>query len=336
MSDQPEPSQIMLIEEDALLPEESDAVLDGAVLAEVGASVLDITGPGTIACLQGILTTDVEGPGEDSFIYGAALNPKGMIVSDLWLARSQSAATVVVPVHGKDRLLEVFQHFLPPRLAKVADRSAEIAVIRLAGPAAVVTAERAGIGVPQASRTAATVVGDVSCSVERPAEISPFKLEIRVARPALGQVIERLKQAGAIVSGEGALELARVLAGWPRLDAEIDGKTLPQEVRFDELNGVSYTKGCYTGQETVARVHFRGHVNRNLIGLAWEEQPDPADPQVSQDGRPVGRVTTLVWVDQLEQHIGLAVVRRGLSPEDPVTAAGSNANVVELPFQIDL
>src|SRR5204863_149594 len=72
----------------------------------------------------------------------------------------------------------------------------------------------------------------------------------------------RLAAAGAVEAEPAMLELARILAGWPRLGAEVDDKTIPQEVRFDEIGGVSYTKGCYTGQETVARLHFRGHANR--------------------------------------------------------------------------
>ena len=72
------------------------------------------------------------------------------------------------------------------------------------------------------------------------------------------------------------MQAARILAGWPALGAEIDERTLPQEVRYDEIGGVSYTKGCYTGQETVARLHFRGHPNRELRGLWWRsDEPEP-------------------------------------------------------------
>src|SRR5207253_1404740 len=73
----------------------------------------------------------------------------------------------------------------------------------------------------------------------------------------------RLAAAGAVEADPAMLELARILAGWPRLGAEVDEKTIPQEVRFDEIGGVSYTKGCYTGQETVARLHFRGRAGRD-------------------------------------------------------------------------
>src|SRR6266571_3032028 len=137
------------------------------------------------------------------------------------------------------------------------------------------------------------------------------------------------------------LELARVLAGWPRLGAEVDEKTIPQEVRFDEIGGVSYTKGCYTGQETVARLHFRGHANRALRGLLFDSDP-PASPAqgwtaVMHLDREVGRVTSLAFVPEsgvagAGRWIGLAVIRREVASGAMVRAAGRDARVVDLPF----
>src|SRR2546423_4526753 len=137
------------------------------------------------------------------------------------------------------------------------------------------------------------------------------------------------------------LELARILAGWPRLGAEMDEKTIPQEVRFDDIGGVSYTKGCYTGQETVARLHFRGHPNRQLRGLLFDAEP-PATPAqgwsaVTHLDRDVGRVTSLAFVPEpgvsgAGRWIGLAVIRREVAPGAMVRAAGRDARVVDLPF----
>src|SRR5437773_2242912 len=127
------------------------------------------------------------------------------------------------------------------------------------------------------------------------------------------------------------LELARILAGWPRLGAEVDDKTIPQEVRFDEIGGVSYTKGCYTGQETVARLHFRGHANRQLRGLLFDPEPPAAPAQgwtaVMHLDREVGRVTSLAFVPEsgvagAGRWIGLAVIRREVASGAMVRAAG--------------
>jgi len=131
--------------------------------------------------------------------------------------------------------------------------------------------------------------------------------------------------------------------GWPRLGAEVDEKTIPQEVRYDAISGVSYTKGCYTGQETVARLHFRGHANRQLCGLLFDAEP-PAAPADGWSGvthldRDVGRVTSVAFVPESGvagggRWIGLALIRREVTPGAVVRAAGRDARVVELPFSV--
>ena len=146
--------------------------------------------------------------------------------------------------------------------------------------------------------------------------------------------------AGARAADPGALELARIVAGWPGLVSEVDEKTLPQEVRLDELGGVSYTKGCYTGQETVSRLHFRGHPNRLLRGLEFDDEPQLAESQaVSRAERAVGRVSSVAWLPEggtltppPGRWIGLAVLRHEVEPGAVVRAGGADARVIALPF----
>jgi tRNA-modifying protein YgfZ len=140
----------------------------------------------------------------------------------------------------------------------------------------------------------------------------------------------RLQAACAVPGDERDLEVARVLGGWPALGVEIDERTLPQEVRYDEIGGVSYTKGCYTGQETVARLHFRGHTNRELRGLHWTSVEPLDGRSVTTDQKEVGTVrSTLALEDRM---LGLAIVRREITPGDVVLAGGRRAKVVGLPF----
>jgi folate-binding protein YgfZ len=124
---------------------------------------------------------------------------------------------------------------------------------------------------------------------------APFGVQITVAGTDPGALLERLVGAGARAAEPAALELARILAGWPGLATDVDEKTIPQEVRFDEIAGVSYTKGCYTGQETVSRLHFRGHANRQLRGLLFDAEP-LGPPGVVVGDREVGRVTGIAWL----------------------------------------
>ena len=106
------------------------------------------------------------------------------------------------------------------------------------------------------------------------------------------------------------------------------------EVRYDEINGVSYTKGCYTGQETVARLHFRGHTNRHLVGLTWQDAPDTSNADIAQDTRTVGRVSSVAWLGALDHYVGLGLVRRDTDLSRPVIAAGAPARAAELPMHL--
>jgi folate-binding protein YgfZ len=121
----------------------------------------------------------------------------------------------------------------------------------------------------------------------------------------------RAVEAGATPAGLEAWEIARVEAGRPEWGLDIDDSTIPQEANFDELHAISYTKGCYVGQETVARVHFRGHVNRHLRGLrAAGMEPPPSGATLHEEsGNQVGDVRTSVRSPKLG-GIGLAMVRR--------------------------
>ncbi len=315
-------------------PRDAEALLDGAVLADSGVAVVSFTGPAVIQCIQGILTNDIEARGPHGFVYGAVLTPKGMIITDLWVARSGGTVTVYAPPEGRQALFDVFTRSLPPRLARPVERTDTVTVLRLAGPGAADVARRAGLAVPEAGAARRGAVGGVECDVARPPQDQPFVLQLACTRDAHHAVRSALERAGAAPAPSATLELARILAGWPRLGAEIDQKTLPQEVRFDELEGVSYTKGCYTGQETVARLHFRGHANREVTGLLWDRPPASNHPEIRYDDKRVGRVSSIAWVERAHRYIGLGLVRTSVTRGEVVTASGAPARTVDLPFQL--
>ena len=312
----------------------TEAVLGGAIACEAEVATVSVSGSGAVMCLQGVLTNDIEAPGPDAFVYGALLTPKGMIVTDLWLARGESDVHLSVPTAGRDPLLDVFRRSLPPRLARVEDQSADLATLRIIGPAAIERLRGMGFAVPAPGRAAESTLDKMTYRCARSPQDAPFVLQLTVQRDRIDDCWALLA-AGGVMSGTAAtLGLARVLAGWPSLGSEIGNKTLPQEVRFDEIDGVSYSKGCFTGQETVARVHFRGHVNRQLVGLLWEDQPGGNDSTILREDKAVGHVTTVAWFAPLETWIGLGVVRREVDPGAHVAALGGSATIHDLPFDL--
>ena len=145
-----------------------------------------------------------------------------------------------------------------------------------------------------------------------------------------------LVEAGAAPVGAEALNVLRVEAGIPWYEHDVDETVILPETRLEHL--VSYNKGCYIGQEVVARVKYRGHVNRALSGLVLDGDRVPATgAKVMADGKEIGRVTSAVRSIALGQPIALGYVRREyLAPETAVTVQDSDvsipARVTELPF----
>ncbi|HEX3235404.1 MAG TPA: hypothetical protein VHR41_14490 [Gemmatimonadales bacterium] len=308
-----------------------ESVRHGARVVATESAVFRITGPGALACLQGLLTNDLVKPGDHSLVYGALLTPKGMIVVDTWVVRQPEALTLIVSPKGREAARELFQRSLPPRLAQVTDLTGQARVVWLLGGHGFQVLAKSGAGVPEGAGRVIQVGGDLSpVAVALAPESAPFVgLAVGLA-PAVDALSARLLAACAVPGDERDLEVARVLGGWPALGAEIDERTLPQEVRYDEIGGVSYTKGCYTGQETVARLHFRGHTNRELKGLRWTGAEPLEGRSVTTDTKEVGTVrSTLALEDRM---LGLAIVRREVTPGDVVLAGGRRAKVVGLPF----
>ncbi len=312
-----------------------DRLRAGAVVAPADVAVLDLTGPGAVASFQGLLTSDLEQPGDGAFVYGALLTPKGMIVVDGWAARLGVRVRFTVPSEGRERATTILQRSVPPRLARTVDRTADSAVLRVAGGHAVAILGASGLPVPpHPGHAVEATLEDKPLEIARASERAPFAFQITTAAEYQAAVVDRLIRGGAVVADAAALELARILGGWPRLASEVDEKTIPQEIGYDEIGGVSYTKGCYTGQETVSR----GHPNRHLRGLLFELD-SPAPPAegwsaVTEDEREVGRVTSIAWVAGADRWIGLAVIRREVPLGAVVRAAGREARVVTLPFDI--
>jgi len=301
----------------------------GALVVPASNAVFRISGPGVVACMQGLWTNDLQDPGDDTITYGALLTPKGMIVTDGWAVRTDVGLDLFVPLVSREAVADIFRRSLPPRLASASDMTDSTRVLYLIGDAAVDRWPVLPLGrLPEPGTVATGESAAVPFRVATPVE-GPFEGIVFGPVDAVRGVETLLEAAGMQVGSDDDREAARVLAGWPAVGAEIDERTLPQEVRFDEHAGVSYTKGCYTGQETVARLHFRGHANRLLRGLRWIGPRADGD-EVKSGGKVVGRVTSVLNLP--DRVLGLAVLRRELNPGDRVSVGDGPAMVLDLPF----
>ncbi len=285
------------------------------------AAVFSIAGPGALPCLQGLLTNDLLKPANGSLVYGALLTPKGLIILDCWVIKQADRLLFITDLDARTTASDLFRKLLPPRLARVTDLTGDWQVYRLFG---------GGAAVPRVE-----VDGVV---VARRATATPFAALIAGPADPVAHALKALALEGARTATDDEWEAARIFAGWARRGAEIDEKTLVQEVRFDENDGVSYEKGCYTGQETVARLHFRGHTNRDLRGLAWADAPvilseakdRSVDTKILLGEKEVGSVRSTLSLPT--GRLALALIRREVETGQVVTAGGMPATVVALPF----
>ena len=165
----------------------------------------------------------------------------------------------------------------------------------------------------------AFVEGELGIYVRTALGVDVICEDADVARAALG--IQEV--------GEEALECLRIESGRPRLGLDMDGDTIPQEAGINE-RAVSFTKGCYVGQETVARLHYKGKPNRHLRGLRLAGPVGRGD-EILLGERVVGRVASMCESPRFGP-IALALVRREAGPGDEVLVAGVPGTVVDLPF----
>jgi folate-binding protein YgfZ len=173
--------------------------------------------------------------------------------------------------------------------------------------------------------------------VARAPDVGIEGYDVFLPADAMGEIWRRATELGAVPTGLDAWEVARIEAGRPEWGIDIDESTIPQEANLDELHAISYTKGCYTGQETVARVHFRGHVNRHLRGLTSPSAgalPRAAQLFDEQD-KPVGDVRSSAVSPRLGS-VAIAMVRREIQPGAQVRVrwegGEATASVLTLPF----
>jgi folate-binding protein YgfZ len=271
------------------------------------------------AFLQGQVTNDVEALADGEGCYAALLTHKGRIRTDMRILRRAGGYLVDSEPIGHPILWKTIQTYGVGRQVGERDVSDELALLSLIGPDA-----RTALGddAPPAEEHRHTPFdGGLAVSTD-------VGIDLVVPRDRLDAVIAEL---GLPEASFEAAECVRIEAGRPRLGIDIGGETIPEEAGLNE-RAVSFTKGCYVGQETVARLHYRGRPNRHLVGLRLARPAATGDVVAAAD-RTLGSVGSACESPRLGP-IALAVLRTQAQPGDRVAvgADGDAAEVVGLPF----
>jgi tRNA-modifying protein YgfZ len=316
-----------------------------------GAAVVDYSnrgrmrfhGGGAKGALNGLLTCDVAPLTNGQGAYGVALTNKGKIIADVSVFAMDESFLVEVPPAVWTAWKDLVAKFVNPRLAKRTDETELTSAIGLFGPrAAAIIASMTGSdaapldALPTYGHVTLAVDG-VIVNVAKIPDLGVDGYRLLAVRDAFEQLRDRAVALGARVAGSAAVEAARVESGRPLWGLDMDDSTLPQEANLEAHDAISYTKGCYTGQEVVARLHFRGHVNKRLMGLKIDGSAVPARGTTvsGSDAKEVGDVRSAVMSPRFGP-IALAMIRREVNAGDSVSVAidgiESRATVSALPF----
>ncbi len=309
-----------------------------ALFDRSGLGKVTVTGRDRLTFLQGMLTNDVKALQAGDGAPAAFLDAHGKVMALLAVYAAPDRVLIELPADMTEKTLQILDHYLISEKAYFETADDAFAILSLQGPSARALLEGLSggpIDLPPYAHVEVSV-GGVPVRVINRAEgpASGFHCWVPADRAEMlrGTVVG----AGAVPAGPDTLDVLRVEAGQPWYPQDVDDSVILPETRLEGL--VSYTKGCYIGQETVARVKYRGHVNRALSGLAIEGDRVPeAGARVTADGKDIGRVTSAVRSIALGRPIALGYVRREhFEPDSAVTvadAAGEQpARVVALPF----
>jgi len=319
------------------------ALHHGAVLADRSDRLrMRFSGDKAAESLTGLVTNDVASLSAGQGQYAAALTPKGKVLADLRIFSRAGDFLVDANSAAGPGFFAMIRKFVNPRLAKYEDVTQLTFDLGLFGPGAadmlrstLPVAELAGL--PLYAHVTASL-GEETVMIARVPDFGVEGYDIIGPRPLMEALRAKLAAAGAVESGADVLAIARIEAGRPEWGADMDDSMLAQEVDLDRLEAISFTKGCYTGQETVARVHYRGHVNRLLRGVRFSEGvvPPLGAELHDSDGKSVATVKSGAVSPRLGA-VALALVRREIEPgavlRADVEGRAVEATVETLPFE---
>ncbi len=311
---------------------------------------VEVSGGEAVQFLNGMLTNDVARLEEGAWMHAAFPNPQGRLIAAARVLRRGDLFLFDTEAATHERVLKYLERYTLAGDFHVRDLTAEEPLLHTAlislqgarapeiiGAALGEKAARVGRG---RFAIASAGWGYQPLVIIRATHTAEDGFDIFVSASSAPSMWDSLVEAGAKPAGFDALEVLRVEAGLPRYGVDSSEANVVTEV-LDEAEAVSYTKGCYTGQEIIARIHWRGHVAKRLAGIIFDRDAEPhADLSVKSgvEGREVGRITSTVFSPRLRRRVALAVIKYdSLAPGTEVKVFSGEvelcaARVAELPL----
>jgi folate-binding protein YgfZ len=304
-----------------------------ALVEEDWYGIVKLTGTERASWLQGMVSNDVQKLKPGNGCYAAHLTPQGKIVAHMVILKDEDCLWLILERAMIPHLIAGFDKLLIMEDVQVSDESDEQQILGLIGPKAQAVLE-SWLGEKVQGSDTDVLYGHRTMHGHRIIR-TDLGYDIWVKRGAADINLRALAELGAVAIDRGTWDVLRTELGWPIFGVDIDETTTLPELGE---HGISYDKGCYVGQEVVAKVKYIGHVNRRFVGLIMNGEllPETKSP-IRKAEKEVGYVTTSLFSPGLQKPIALGfVARTAYAPgtEVEVLSEGKSisAKIVDLPF----
>ncbi len=317
---------------------EFQALLSGCGLYDLsGRAKIVVTGGDRVRWMNGMVSNNVRdlAPGHGAYTF--MLNAQGRIQADLYVFQRGDSLLVDVERSLRDKVLQLFDHYIIADDVEIAEVSDKITALGLAGPESRHVLERAGISVPDlaplefCSPKCDCACSCLECTLVRGDDSAGTSYEIWLAPDKQKSTWDALVAAGATAVGAGALELRRINFGIPRYGVDIRERDLPQET--GQTRALNFTKGCYLGQEIVERIRSRGAVHRQFAAFVVEGSLPGAGSKILTGEKEVGEITSSAILPPPagDRGVALGYLRREAAGKD-LTVGTSKLKPASLPI----
>ncbi len=280
---------------------------NGIGFYEQNRGLIEVSGKEAVQFLNGLITNDAVKLEENKQMLAAFPNAQGRLLAVVRVLRLGDKFLFETEVETYEKVLKNLQRFTFAGDFFVEDLSSDFRYFEIT---------------------------DSKFQISNPGFIefqNCFGVNVFVPKASAENFVSELKNKNAAQISDELYEILRIENGIPKYGVDADENTIVPELGIEDL--ISYKKGCYIGQEIIARIHFRGHIAKQLTGLILENEAQPNDELKSLDGKNAGKITSVTFSPKLEKFIALAFVRYGYLAEDTeLTINDTTATVKNLPF----
>jgi folate-binding protein YgfZ len=310
------------------------ALLSGSGVYDLGwRAKIALTGSDRVRWLNGMISNNVRDLAPGHGVYAFLLNSQGRIQADLYAFNRGESLMVDTEQSLREKVLQLFDHYIIADDVEVADISSKLTALGLTGPESVNVLQKAGIAVPELAHLQFADIKwrEIGVTVLRSGEEAKESWQVWIAPEHVAKLRGALIEAGAKPTGTTALNLFRIARGIPQFGMDIRDRDLPQET--GQLRALSFTKGCYLGQEIVERIRSRGAVHRQF-GAFFVEGPLPEPgTKIQAEEKEVGEVTSgaILPLPGGDRAVALGYLRRESAGKN-LHAGPSRLKPTELPI----